>query len=495
MPMRDRALSRLVFHSSFFANFLLGAGVLVSAPVAQAALPSEFHIETPVAGADLQAQHTVLALQNCKAPKGASAPEFRLFLDGEKMESRPLTRSRVAMPSSWWLGLELPDDISSEAPHRITVEAVCGERARVATLEFSWRNRGGLETALGLARSFRVRSRSDTQDWSPASGMVAWGLDALREFAPLAEQKVLGDWLQGYHRSWAARPDQARKVDQPGDLLPGVSMLGLAFEQQITPVFERFKELVWFLKTQPLNAQGAIDRWGSTPLAWARAKGIEARDLLNVGVFAALAAARLGDRDLLEFAARQPFIHADKLRDPISGLYHQVWLESLDAPQNEGSGFSLRVNGQVLFALIAIAEALPSGHASRGPIIDLALDLRSRLLAHQLPSGGFPLGAGSRYLQEEEVSASAWIGAALARGVRGGILPPLALDEARGVWNYLVARVNVVETKGALPLYGIGPIARLTRKPDRLQGDLENAAHGVGPVLLLAAELQGLGGF
>jgi rhamnogalacturonyl hydrolase YesR len=218
------------------------------------------------------------------------------------------------------------------------------------------------------------------------------------------------------------------------------------------------------------------------------------QDLLSVGIFAAQSALRSEDRDLLEFAARQPTLYSEKLRDPISGLYHQVWLEGLGAPQNQGDGFNLRVNGQVLYALVVIAESLPIESPARPPVVEAAVDLQGRILAHQLPSGGFPLGVGSRYQEEEEVSTSAWIGAALARGVRSGVLPSSSLEQARDAWSYLVARVGFSRSAGALPLYDISPIARQSGRPDRLVGDQKNTAHGVGPVLLLAAELQALGG-
>ena len=474
--------------------FLTTVGMFLALPSEAGPLLTDFRIETPVAGADLHSERVVLALKNCKSPKGRTQPDFRTFLDGVKVEAQVLIRSRTSRPESWWLGVDLPKELNSEQAHRLTVEAVCGERARVATLGFTWRTRGGLETALGLARKFRVQNRSDSLPWGSAHGALAWGMNAIREFAPVAEQRVLGDWLQGYHRGWSARPEKERRIELPGDLLPGFSLLGLVYEDRISQLSDRVKELVWFLKTRPLNDWGAIDRWGSSPLAWARAKGMAAQDLLGVGGFAAQVAVRNGDRDLLEFAARQPAIYAEKLRDPISGLYHQVWLEGIDAPQNRGDGFNLRASAQVLYAFVLIAELLPKDHPARASIDALAVDLQARLAAQQLPGGGFPLGVGSRYLEEEEVSTSAWVGAAIVRGVRAGILAPATLEQARAAWSFLVARVEGSRSTGDLPEYDIGPIARLSRKPDRLESDLKNAAHGVGPVLLLAAELQGLGG-
>lgn len=457
---------------------------------------AEFRIASPVQGADLRASSTVLTLQDCAAPPGKAVPTFRALVDGVRVGSQ--IRSAAGQGASqWWLQVEMPESLSSDVRHRLTLEALCGDRVRTDTLSFTWRERGVLGTALGLARNFRISNRSDMSNWDAAFGAAAWGMDALRESSSSIEAAELSAWLTGYHRGWERRSEKERRIHLPGELLPGLSALGLAFDDGLAAARERLRDLIWFLKVTPVNEIGALDRWGSSPLAWSRVGGISASDLLNVSVFAAQAGIRMADRDLLDFAFRQPAIYRSKLRDSNSGLYHQVWLEGPDRPQNEGSGFSLRANGQVLMALVSLLGSRPADESQSDEVQIMARELAARLHELQLPSGGFPLGVGSRYPVREEVSATAWIATAMARGVREGVLPPRYLASVRQAWEYISSRVIDITPADprSQPRYSLDQIAGLTRLPDRREVEVRDAPHGLGPVLLLASELSALGGF
>ena len=457
---------------------------------------AEFRISSPVQQADLQSVSPVLSLQDCAAPRGKEVPIFRAFVDGDLVSSQILpARERVA--TQWWLQVQIPEDLDSEGRHRITLEAICGDSLKTDTLEFSWRTRGAVQTAVGLARHFRVLNRSDLAPWSSAMGGLAWGLDALRAYVSAVDGAELSDWLTGYHRGWERKPEKDRRIHLPGELLPGLSALSLAYEGGLVPARERLRDLIWFLKITPLNEIGALDRWGSSPLAWGRAHGISAQDLLPVSVFAAQAGVRMADRELQEFAFNQPEIYRSKLQDSKTGLYHQVWLEALDRPQNDGSGFSLRVNGQVLMGLVSLVEWMPASDQRSFEVSQMARELAEKLAPLQLPSGGFPLGVGSRYATVEEISSTAWVAAALARGVRLGVLPPVFLEPARRAWDYISSRVTDITPEGVASQsrYSLDRMARLSALPDRREVFEKDAPQGLGPVFLLVSELAALGGF
>lgn len=126
------------------------------------------------------------------------------------------------------------------------------------------------------------------------------------------------------------------------------------------------------------------------------------------------------DRELLDFAARQPRIYAGYMQDSEKHLwYHSYWVKSGRAYPGHGV-FWGRGNGWVMAALPMILEQIGEDHAEAEVIRKLLQDTADALLPYQQKDGSFSTLIGKKSYRE--LSATALIAAGLMHGVRSGWL-------------------------------------------------------------------------
>jgi rhamnogalacturonyl hydrolase YesR len=255
------------------------------------------------------------------------------------------------------------------------------------------------------------------------------------------------------------------------------------FQGMTYPVYE-------FLASTRRNSLGSIDHLGDS---WMRAlipESIWLDSLMMIGVTSVRLGLAWGDDALVDFGAKQPEIYASVLRDPEFRLYRHAWLVDWKRPYPSSATFWLRGNAWIVWALVELLEVLPVEHPSRAGLLDLLGDLSSALLPFQKGSGLWETVINLPGYSYEETSGSAIIASQWLRALRHGYLPEAPYREAAlRTWQGLQARLEF-RPGGGISVRGISgptiPGGRLNYKWVREKVD---ASYGVGPLLLLAAEV------
>ncbi len=251
-----------------------------------------------------------------------------------------------------------------------------------------------------------------------------WG-EALLGFALLELDAALGEdrylpFLRTFGDHWAARDP---RVDQSDTVAPGLvtyelqkKLPGRGYEGLTAKVLD-------YIRGAPRVLDDSPNHLGSSPEGRLYPKSIWVDSLMMLSVFPARYGAETGDRELLDFAARQPRLCAARLQDARDGLWRHSWWVKAARPHPAGRIYWARGNGWVVASLPRILDSLPQDHPERPGILDI-LDRTSRaLLPLQRPDGWWDtvlLPPGRTY---RESSATALIAAGWLRSVAAGYLP------------------------------------------------------------------------
>ena len=325
-------------------------------------------------------------------------------------------------------------------------------------------------------------------DWEDA--ILLHSLALLGEFPAAAgfRNQAL-NVLNGFAFEWSHK--KVPVVDRADRCPSALAMLG---RDQLTgePIFRGMTyPVVEFLSKTRRNTLGSIDHLGSS---WMRAfvpESIWLDSLMMIGVTSVRLGQAWGDVALVDFGARQPEIYASVLRDPEFRLYRHAWLVDWKRPYPASATFWLRGNAWVVWSLVELLEILPWEHPSRPKMLELLADLSSALLTYQKGSGLWETVVNLPGYSYEETSGSAIVASQWLRAVRDGFLPATPYHEAAlRTWRGVQSRIESHQD-GTISVRGIsGPTVPGGRLNYKWVGEKVDAPYGVGPVLLLAAEVM-----
>lgn len=159
---------------------------------------------------------------------------------------------------------------------------------------------------------------------------------------------------------------------------------------------------------------------------------------MMLSVFPAVYGSETGDRELLDFAARQPRLYAARLQDPEDGLWRHSWWVRAGRPHPSGRIYWARGNGWVVASLPRILDRLPADHPERLGILEILERTSRALLPLQRPDGWWEtvlLPPGRSY---RESSATALVAAGWLHSTAAGYLPEAYRDPAERAFRSVV---------------------------------------------------------
>ena len=298
-------------------------------------------------------------------------------------------------------------------------------------------------------------------------------------------------FLRDFSATWSVRslPEINR-----GDRCPAVlAELAVSHFDDTPPHPALLEPVRHYLKTATRNRLGALDHLGSS---WYRAifpESIWIDSLVMTGLTSVRLGLATGDSELVDWGARQPTIYAQVLLDPNDHLFRHAWLVGWERTLPKSPTYWLRGNAWVIWSLVEMLEVLPPSHPSREGLQALLSEVSAALLRLQGPSGLWDSVANLRDYAGDETSGSAIIAAHWLRAVRRGFLPPEPyLTAAKATWRGIAPRLERQED-GSLSVRGIsGPTNPGPRTFYRWVPEKRDASYGLGPVLILASEIEAL---
>ena len=248
-----------------------------------------------------------------------------------------------------------------------------------------------------------------------------WG-EALLGYALDELDKANGDskyteFLCRYCDYWA-KADPA--VDQSDTAAPGLITYA-TYKRTANAEYKRLTDKVLdYIRYEPRLYLDCLNHLGSSKKAKIYPKSVWIDSVMMFSVFTSLYASESGDRELLDFAARQPKQYASMMLDGKRGLWaHSYWVKRKQPfPQNDI--FWGRGNGWVVCGFPMILDNIGLNHSEAPEIVSLLRHTSEALLPLMNEDGTF----NTLLLQKSyrELSATALISAGWLHGVRCGYL-------------------------------------------------------------------------
>lgn len=219
--------------------------------------------------------------------------------------------------------------------------------------------------------------------------------------------------------------EQPPRIDYSDHVAPALVtwQLQQAGHQRFASLTERALD---YIRTAPRAVDDAVNHLGSSRWNWIYPRSIWVDSLMMFSVFPAMYGRAEEQPDLVDFAARQPRLYAQRLLDPDVNLWHHSYWVKAARPYPRV--FWARGNGWVVASLPMILDQLPLDHPERPGVLDLLARTSRALLELQRKDGTWPtiLPAGRRSSSPQgyrELSATALISAGWLHAVREGYLP------------------------------------------------------------------------
>lgn len=212
--------------------------------------------------------------------------------------------------------------------------------------------------------------------------------------------------------------------------------------------------------------------------------------------FIAEYARRFGRPEMMDLAVQEILLMRKNNRDSRTGLWYHAWDETrqkewADPDTGCSPEFWGRSMGWVPVAILDVMEQLPREDSRYAQLADIAKDLLEALSRYQSVGGRWyqvvdKPGQPGNWLEN---SCSCLYAAAMARGVRRGVLDSSYLERARraftGVADTLTRQDGDIQIGNVCIGTGVGDYDFYCARPVHV-----NDLHAVGAFLLMCAELQ-----
>lgn len=264
--------------------------------------------------------------------------------------------------------------------------------------------------------------------WEPKMKWM-WG-EALLGYAMDELDKETGKedytkFLCSYCDYWA-KVDPA--VDQSDTAAPGLITYAM-YKRTGKLEYERLTNKVLdYIKNEPRLYLDCLNHLGCSKKGKLYPKSVWIDSVMMFSVFTSLYAKESGDRELIEFAARQPKQYASMMFDDEKHLWaHSYWVDyKMAFPKRDL--FWGRGNGWVICGFPMILDNIGLDHEKAPEIIDLFQRTSEALLDCVRDDGTF--STLLKYKSYRELSATALISAGWLHGIRCGYLDKKFLEPA-----------------------------------------------------------------
>jgi unsaturated rhamnogalacturonyl hydrolase len=263
-------------------------------------------------------------------------------------------------------------------------------------------------------------------DWD--GGVLAYGWSKAWQ---ATSEEVYWDWI----REYVNRCLPTAVIDHVNDGLLGYSAL-ISYENDPQPAYLDFAQAVadWLMNDAPRTPDGTLSHGNGSDL-------VACDTMISVIPFLTEMTRITGDTAYLDEAVSQVLKHANRLQDPLSGLYHHAW--SYHQNQFVGPLYWSRGNGWIMVGDVEVLGEMDAADPDRVTILNLLKDQAAALKSYQDNSGLWPnvVDHPENYL---ETSGTAMIGYAIKQGIREGWLDSstystMAQTAILGVWRKVLA--------------------------------------------------------
>jgi unsaturated rhamnogalacturonyl hydrolase len=349
------------------------------------------------------------------------------------------------------------------------------------------------EQVLSRARSVADRyvalhpAQKEKWDWEDA--VFLHGLSELRRVDAESAPRYRA-YLHDFHQRWSDKG--IPKIDRSDRCASALSALALIEQDGDWVGVDGALAVADYVRREPRNRYGALNHVGRSWLNLVYPKSFWLDSLMMYGVFAARWGSFADERALVDFAASQPRIFAEKLQDPSTGLFRHAWLTNLDHAVPREEAYWLRGNGWVLAAGAQILAELPASHPERAGIVRILDRLARGLARYQGADGQWDSILNDPGYSYPETSGAALVAYGIARGVREGWLAPDLLPVALRAYEGVTRRLR--PTALGLQMPGIsGPTNAFPKFMYKLVKQTTDKGYGVGAYLMASVAIFQLG--
>lgn len=261
---------------------------------------------------------------------------------------------------------------------------------------------------------FVVSKSEPKMKWMWGEALLGYALD---EFDKANASEDYTAFLKAYSDYWA-KVDPA--VDQSDTAAPGLITYAM-YKRCGKEEYKRLTDKVLdYIRNEPRLYLDCLNHLGSSKKARLYPKSVWIDSVMMFSVFTSLYAKENGDKEMLDFAARQPKQYASMMLDESAHLWaHSYWVKRGSAyPRN--NIFWGRGNGWVICAFPMILDNIGKDHECAGEIVEILSNTSYALL--ECMNEDYTFNTLLKHKSYRELSATALIAAGWMHSVRCGYL-------------------------------------------------------------------------
>ena len=281
---------------------------------------------------------------------------------------------------------------------------------------------------------FVAKTWEPKMKWMWGEALLGYALDELDK---QNESTDYTDFLRAYCDYWAEK-DPA--VDQSDTAAPGLVTYAMYKRFGLESYKKLTDKVLDYIRYEPRLYLDCLNHLGGSKKGKFYPKSVWIDSVMMFSVFTSLYASENGDKELLDFAARQPRQYADMMLDKEKNLWaHSYWVKQKTAyPKN--NIFWGRGNGWVICGFPMILDNIGQDHSEAAEIIDLFRRTSGALL--ERINDDYTFNTLLLHKSYRELSATALISAGWLHGIREGYLDNKFLEPAVRAFE---ACVNAME--------------------------------------------------
>ena len=261
---------------------------------------------------------------------------------------------------------------------------------------------------------FVVATWEPKMKWMWGEALLGYALDELDKQNRSTDYT---DFLKAYCDYWAQK-DPA--VDQSDTAAPGLITYAM-YKRFGSENYKKLTDKVLdYIRYEPRLYLDCLNHLGNSKKGKIYPKSVWIDSVMMFSVFTSLYANENGDRELLDFAARQPKQYADMMFDSEQNLWaHSYWVKQKTA-YPKSNIFWGRGNGWVICGFPMILDNIGLNHSEAPKIIDLFTRTSEALLSSM--NEDYTFNTLLKHKSYRELSATALISAGWLHGIREGYL-------------------------------------------------------------------------
>ena len=320
--------------------------------------------------------------------------------------------------------------------------------------------------------------------WMWGEALFGYALDELdKENGAESYTKFLCDYCDYW-----AKVDPA--VDQSDTAAPGLITYQM-YKKTANPEYKRLTDKVLdYIRYEPRLYLDCLNHLGSSKKARIYPKSVWIDSVMMFSVFTSLYAKESGDRELLDFAARQPKQYASMMLNKEKNLWaHSYWVK-MKKPFPRRNIFWGRGNGWVISAFPMILDNIGLDHKEAPEIIELFRKTSEALLPCMREDHTF--GTLLKHKSYRELSATALISAGWLHGVRCGYLDEKFREPALKAFQAVIDAIEISDDGVFMPEIS-GPTIPLPLLPKlgyKLVPTGKNWSYGIAALIFAAIEYK-----